>query len=640
MSVIAGIVHFSDKPVSVDDLALAAARLAAPGVGEPEFWIGQSAGLMVRQRIVTPEDMAERQPWVGGGGKLVLVYDGRLDNREALAAALGFELKGDLVPDGRLLLAALECWGEAALPRLIGDFALALWDVASRNLLLARDHVGRRTLYFHHGAGFVAFASTYRALLALPGVPRKIDELGIADFLILNTAHPIETFYQGVRRVPMATAAVFNADGMRENRYWTPKTGDVLRLSSDEEYFEAARELLDQAVACRLRAKGPLAAQMSGGLDSSAVAATAARLLRHSKLITVTSVPPEGMELPPKKGWYNDERPYIRAIAAMYPNMETWLASSTKPHWIDVDPTRFFEAGGMPARNISNIGWFMPGHELLISAGINVLLNGEGGNAGWSWDGMTGFYTMFKNGNWLRLAREIYQAGKYRPYDMDWKNLLCKRVILPLEPVELKKLRRHLKNRGSELWSGYSAINPDFAREINLIERCRQSGHDLRMGGNVNGIDQRLYMLSHMEHGRDIFTAMRALTGIESRAPLLDIRLLEFCFSLPLELFLYNGFSRRLPRLALAGRLPPTVLDNNRIGSQNPEILSRLDAMREGMVKEIGLLAKVPLAARLIDLPRLESLVKLWPKDNQVTLALPRAINTGCFLRWAEEAGC
>ncbi|MBS4052672.1 MAG: hypothetical protein KGZ69_15950, partial [Methylomonas sp.] len=220
MSVIAGVVRFSGAPLQAADLEAAAGRMAEPGMAEAVRWIENGAGLLVRQRHITHEDYFERQPWIGGGGRLVLIHDGRLDNRDEIASALGISLRGE-VADGRLLLAALETWGTAALPRLIGDFALALWDTLNRRLILARDQLGRRTLYYHQGDGFVAFATHYRALLALPGVPRAVDELGMADFLILNVRHPVETIYRGVRRVPAATIAHFDAGGPRFERYWS-----------------------------------------------------------------------------------------------------------------------------------------------------------------------------------------------------------------------------------------------------------------------------------------------------------------------------------------------------------------------------------------------------------------------------------
>ncbi|HZX31474.1 MAG TPA: asparagine synthase-related protein [Rhodocyclaceae bacterium] len=638
MSVIAGVVRFSGAPVRREELGIAAARLQAPGIGDPAYWCEGPAALLARQRIVTIEDMHERQPWTSSGG-LVLVYDGRLDNREDVAGALGIPLGQEVVPDGRLLLAAVERWGSAALPRLIGDFVFALWDKTSRKLLLARDSQGRRTLLYHQGSDFVAFATTYPALLALPGVPRKIDELGVADFLILNSRHPSATFYQGVRRVPAATSMLFAGREPLVQRYWSPEPKRTIRLSSDQEYVEAAREHLDRAVACRLRAKDGIGAQMSGGLDSSAVASTAARLLAPGRLATVTAVPPEGLKLPPLSvSWYPDERSSVAAIAAMHPNMDTVFASSDGPHPIERDPVPFFEAGGMPARGISNIGWLLPGYEHLAQAGISVMLTGEGGNAAWSPDGTGRLLQLLLGGHWVSLARELRLLDQSRPYGWDGRTVL-RREAQRLAPRWLMKWRRRKRLASHDLWHEYSAVNPGFAAEIDLSGRSRRSGHYAGLGGPAGGLASSLYLLSQMEHAKEVATALRAYTGIEHRSPLLDVRLLEFCLSLPEEQFFRDGINRRLPRLALADRLPASVWRNNLLGAQNPEIEVRIAAMRPVMRQEVADLQRVPLAARLLDLPRLARIVESSSDKIEVTLALPRALHVGRFLSWAESQG-
>lgn len=636
MSVIAGIVRFSGSPVSTADLASAAARLKAPGVGEPAFWVSDRTGFLVRQRIVTNEDMAERQPWTNG--RQVMVYDGRLDNREEVAEALGLVIKGsEIIADGQLIFAALERWGQDAFAKFIGDFAVALWDIQNRRLLLARDQRGRRTLYYHHGKDFVAFATTYPALLALPGVPRKIDELGVADFLVLNMKHPVNTLYEGVRRVPKAGSAVFGANGSRISTYWDPAPKRQIRLASDGEYIEAMREQLDRAVSCRLRAKGGIASAMSGGLDSSAVAATAAKLLTPDRLLAVTSVPPEGMKLSPlSSAWYVDERPYVKAIAAMHPNMELILASSDNPHWVEMDPAPFFTASGVPMRNISNIGWLLPGYDAVINAGGNSLLIGEGGNLAWSWDGLPLLGNYFQRGNWIRLARELALIDRNRPYSMNWKAIFRSEVLVPLVPDTLKRWRKRLRDKGAEPWAFYSAINPAFAREVNLFQRLAETKLDFAGLSDTQGL--RLERFSRPEHGSDIATAMRAVNGLETRTPLWDIRLLEFCLSIPDEQFLRDGVTRRLTRLALADRLPQSVLDNYRLGAQIPEIFHRIEATLPGLIEEIESLERIPLVARCLDLTRLKQIVKNWPAGNiQVPFLLARALNVGRWLSWAEK---
>lgn len=635
MSAIAGIVRLTGEPVTTHDLHASAQRMVEPGLLPAQYWTQAGTGFVVRQSLITEEDLAEQQPWISQDGQRVLILDGRIDNRDELAAALGITLRGEA--DGWLLQQALERWQAAALPRLIGDFVFAYWDTRQQKLLLGRDKMGGRTLYYHQSHGQLAFASTYPALLALPGVPVKVDELGIADFLVLNMYHPVNTFWQEVRRLPRATLASYDPQGLKSSTYWTPQVGQLLHLSCDEEYVEAAREQLERAVACRLRARGRVASQISGGLDSSAVAVTAAKQLAPARLFAVCSVPPAGLALPPPgPEWYNDERPYLAEIAAQHPGLELHLASSQQPHWIETHPERFFEAAALPLRNITNVGWFLPGYEQVAQAGIQVLLDGQTGNAAWSFDGLRSLNDLFRQGHWIRLLRELYLTGQRAPYGWDWRRLLRQEVVRPALPAAWLRWRH--PQQDSEPWARYSAINPAFAREIDLAERSRQAKHDAHFIGPQSATEMMLNMLQRSEHGPDVATALRSLTGIERRSPLLDPRLLAFFLSVPQNQFLQDGLSRRLARRALADRLPHSVLDKEKIGMQNPEIFHRLAQLRPDLPTEIHALSQSPLAARYVDLPRLSRIVRDWPQTGlDVQLALPRALNVARFLRWTEQ---
>lgn len=639
MSLIAGIIRFSGEPVIITDLEATSARMIEPGIAPPQFWSKDGAGFIVRQAVYTSEDQAEKQPWVGRGGQWILIHDGRLDNREELARELGVNLTHETVPDGKLLLLALERWGEATLPRLVGNFVFALWDMRQRRLLLARDQMGRRTLYYHHGNGFMAFANTYPALLALPGVPNRVDVLGIADFLVLNMHHPVNTFYEQVRRIPKASSATCDANGLKFSVYWSAKPDKTIRLSNDDEYAEAAREQLERAVACQLRAKDGIAAQISGGLDSSAVATTAARLLAPSRLLAICTVPPAGLELPtPNPTWYNDERPYLAQIAPLHPHLDIQTVSSDGPHWIEKDPSAFFDVSGLPLRNISNVGWFMPAYERVAQDGAKVLLTGQGGNSAWSYDGLRSLSELFLGGHWLRLARELYLADKRKPFGFTGRVLLSRDIVNPLLPQGLLRLRQRISRCNPEPWSHYSAINPAFAQDIGLVRRCQQAGYDPGFTGPANSLAMMSILLNGNEHGADVVTALRSFSGIELRTPLLDIRLVEFFLSLPQEQFMKDGITRRIARRALRDRLPQAVLEKEQLGKQNPEIRHRLGMMRDVLATDIEELQNSPLASLCIDLRRLKRIVDQWPQHGlEVQLMLPRALNVAHFLRWTER---
>src|SRR5262249_54015712 len=157
-------------------------------------------------------------------------------------------------------------------------YAFALWDDARRHLVLARDPIGQRPLHYHRGKGFFAFASMPKGLHSLAAVPYEPDEDGIAEYLLLMPSSGPRTYFRGIERVLPGQIVTVTSNGLAARRHWQPKIRP-LRLRRTEEYCEALRGHLDQAVKCRLRGAKDVGAHLSGGLDSSAVAATAARLL-------------------------------------------------------------------------------------------------------------------------------------------------------------------------------------------------------------------------------------------------------------------------------------------------------------------------------------------------------------------------
>lgn len=168
-----------------------------------------------------PEDIHDRGPVVGGGGRWTLVADVRLDDRESLCTALGIDAPtAERLADSAVVMRAVERWGDAAIPRLIGDFAIALWDRDRERLHLARDFLGQRPLHFHSASGFVAFSSMPKGLLGLPDVPTGPDELAVAEFLALIPEKRDASFFKGVKRVQPGEVVTFTASEFTCTRYW------------------------------------------------------------------------------------------------------------------------------------------------------------------------------------------------------------------------------------------------------------------------------------------------------------------------------------------------------------------------------------------------------------------------------------
>src|ERR1044072_5248263 len=203
----------------------------------------------------------EPQPFELASGARLFV-EARLDERRRPISGFGFE--GRRISDAGLVAAVCDRGGISACERLHGEFALAHWDEANRSLTLARDALGVRSLFYFFDGTSVLFATALHLLLAMPQVPRDLDERGLVDQIVGTRAQPERTLYRHILRVPSGGTAHFRPGASRTQRYWTPESGAPVRYARDEDYAEAGRELLDRAVASRPPATGPAAPAVSG----------------------------------------------------------------------------------------------------------------------------------------------------------------------------------------------------------------------------------------------------------------------------------------------------------------------------------------------------------------------------------------
>ncbi len=275
MSALAGRWNFDGNPEAAASCRrmLAAQQIYGPHDGAQ--W--DDGGIALGRRLfrLLPEDAFDRQPLAGGGGRYRLIADLRLDNRDELARDIGIDpSRATSLSDAAILLAAWERWQEAVFDHLFGDYAFALWDGRDRHLILARDALGGRPLHYHRGDGFLAFASMPKGLHALDDVPYGPDEVCVAEYLALIPEHGSGSFFKDVNRVEPGHFVIVTPLGETAKRHWEPRRY-TLKLDSADDYAEALRHQLDRAVETRLRgAGGQVAAHLSAGLDSSAVAAT------------------------------------------------------------------------------------------------------------------------------------------------------------------------------------------------------------------------------------------------------------------------------------------------------------------------------------------------------------------------------
>ena len=394
MSAIVGLYHFDQQGVTAEALVCMRDQLTAHGPDGAGCWQQGPVGLAQRQMIITPEDRYERQPLLSRDGQLVLVSDARLDNRAELIDALQMlPAEARQLPDSALILAAYERWGEDAPQQLMGDYAFALWDGRQQHLLLVRSPLSNRPLYYYQDRHRFAFATMPGGLFALPWVPRQ---LALEHWL---DPDPNRTIYAGLKKLPSGHCLQVSRQGIKERVFWQLDLERRLHFRRDEEYVEAFDELFTRAVQSRLRSLYPVGVFMSGGLDSSAVAVTAAHLLAEQgqSLTAYTQVPRGGFDGPLPPGKYADETPFVQAIAEMTPNLRLQLVH-TEGRGLFADLDQAFATLYEPFQNVSNRLWIEAIQAQAQAQGVRVLLSGASGNLSVSWPGTDPLPALLRQG--------------------------------------------------------------------------------------------------------------------------------------------------------------------------------------------------------------------------------------------------
>jgi asparagine synthase (glutamine-hydrolysing) len=212
---------------------------------------------------------------------IMLVGDAMIYNRDELIDKYGLA-ETEAIATQALLLAAYQKWGADCPKYINGDFALAIWEKSKKQLLLVRDHLGVRPLYYFYNGSTLAFATDYRALLALPFVGKQPDEVKLYAELS-NTYHinPEATCFSQIRRLPPAHTLRVEAGEIHKTKYWSPGAGPKIRLATEAEYQQAMYDLVADAIKRRVHSTDlQIGSELSGGLDSSVITVLANRELR------------------------------------------------------------------------------------------------------------------------------------------------------------------------------------------------------------------------------------------------------------------------------------------------------------------------------------------------------------------------
>ncbi len=573
----------------------------------------------------TPQDRGEFQP-MAIGTRFEMLFCGRIDHREELALALGLAA-GRLatISDGEMAKLAWERWQDRTPDHLFGDYCYIVCDGERHRLEAVRGPLSAPPLHWYQTSDRFLMASMPKGLFAVPDVPCILDEQKIADFLVLNQEELDASFFQQIKTLPLGHRLIVDRHSVTVTRYYGIENTRDIRFTRDAEYVEAARDLLEQAVASAMRSVETPAISLSSGLDSTTVAVTALDWLaqRHDPaakpLLGLTSVPEPGWD--GRSIGVGDESGPVRALAARYPQLQVeFIDAAGLP--IDHGLDAIHDAGDLPSRGVGNNHWGLELNRRALADGRKVMLNGSSGNGTLS---LSGAHFCF--GQWMKQGRFVHAAGEWRKHGAQsgnsgypvWRGF-AGQVLARLAPGAMQKIREWRGADPASEWPSFSAIHPDYARAMRVEERMADMNWVSSDERFVTHRDMMRRMLDrgNVHNAGARVAAYQAVTGIESRDPLGDRKIAEFCYAIPGDQFFQYGIDRRLIKQIMADRLPEEVLQARR-GNQAADWLLRLKRDAGRFDADLERLAGDSAMAARLDIGRLRHMLATLPEKTPLS---------------------
>ena len=580
-----GLVGFLGPGLDDPQAALlrAAAAIAHRGPDDHGVWFDPAGPIALGHRRLAILDLsaAGHQPMLSSDGRWCIVYNGEIYNhlelRERLAATPGLSLprwRGH--SDTETLLACFSAWGiERTLDATIGMFAIALWDREKQQLYLARDRLGEKPLYYGWVGRGLAFGSELKALQALPGATRQIDRAALAGLMSFSVVPGSRSIYEGIRKLEPGCWLTVGIGDVTARQlppvqaYW--RLADAaqagvqapLSFASDTEAADALESVLSKAIGSQLISDVPLGAFLSGGIDSSTTVALMQR--QSSRAVRTFSI-----------GFHEqayDEAGYARAVAEHLgtDHHELYVDERTARDVIPSLPQIYCE----PFTDVSQIPTFLVAR--MAREHVTVSLSGDAG------DELFGGYSRYFQAQamWSRAqhipaaarAPLIRAIGRLRP--ATWDRLLA--GARPVLPARMRaSLTGHRIHRGIEvlsedrfddfyrrgflrLWAPGLVLGDRNGGIVTLPAPPSESTHWDRM--------QFIDTLSYLPDDILVKVDRAAMAvSLETRVPMLDRRVVEFAWRLPLQYKVRGGTGKWLLRQVLGRHVPAELFDRPKMG--------------------------------------------------------------------------
>jgi asparagine synthase (glutamine-hydrolysing) len=583
MSSIFGKYDKSANPTDLQDLQLMEHELNYWNADDTNTWINGRTGLGHLMLYNTPVSLHEKQPLHDDVSGLTITADARIDNREELYPLIGIETTEEKsIPDSGIILLLYKKYGADVVKYLIGDFAFAIWDERAHRLLCARDHMGVKPFFYYNGRDHFAFASEKKGLLCLKGIDKTIDKQFFYNQVLWPCIQAEDTtIYKNIRRLPPATTLTYYPlkDELSLNKYWTLDPYSEITLRSKEDYYEGLLHHFENAVKCRLNSHFRVGAELSGGMDSSAITGIASHFLKSkgSNIITFSNVG-DGNELVYDTAPTDIEREHCEAVIKFNEIREHVFVM--KDIWDDpleeIDMALKINDG----LEMWNLLWLLPIKKAAMERNVRTLLSGFPGDEMVTYRGQFYFLDHLDHKEYLKYftARSERPFRKLKPFLSARMEFLIHKIrnILTLNHGEIKEisdifnvpvLSRYTK--GDVVWE-----------DINHRERFKSYRH------------LQKYRLLKPQIGlrMEAETRFGLSYKTEPRFPMADIRLCQYYLSMPNNIKYEGTLSRNAYRIAVKKYIPEAIFKKDDKTGSTARFRDTKDILRKRQEATISLL--------------------------------------------------
>lgn len=641
MSAIWGCVYFGDTPVDPSLGEKMKKPLERYVIDRFDHIAHQNAVMGCGLQMVRTNSQAEHLPVLDEEAGLLFTADCMLDNRAELAAELapGEDPMG--LPDGELLYRAWRRWGTDCNRHLCGNYAFAVYDYNSRELVISADYISSRSIYYARQGDRLFFGTILRSVAAGMAPAPKANENWLSDYLSMGAYTLITdleyTPYEGIKKIPFGSCAVFTASDMRSERHWDPHVHPILELESDDAYREKYLSTMRAATRGILRDSAGVGIFLSSGMDSTNVAAFAAEALADEgrDLLSYTQVPMTGYKARVNRYVAEDETVNVRTMAQKYPNIKQSFfpldgldVMSGLPELVYLNEAPHYTV---------NYTWIYELAKKAREEGCRIILNGQMGNETISWgEETTLISTYIAQGRLFRALQSTSRFGRRMNVSRKFlfKEVYLKSLFGPVTRWASRKATQKDMRQTSFVDAGFSGQKGSFERIGHAMKDDWVFSSPVFWKARKARLAVRLLSMIG-----ELFTKMGLATGVIFRDPTSEKRVYELCLRLPLSCYVDDTRTRRVATEYMSDMLPPEIYRNQtQYGSQSADWINRLMLHWPEVYAELEQACLSPAMDSYMDRDKLRAFLDDYregadPGKSLPTLALLRACMASYYMQ-------